>query len=315
VFRRCKVLLVSLEDDHAELQRRIEALLIHYNIDRSELKGWLFCATPKLAKLALANGRARVAGPLEQQLRDAIERRQPDLVALDPFIKTHALDENNSGDMDFVCDLLARFAIEFNVAVDSPHHVHKGALTPGDADSGRGSSGIRDASRLVYTLAPMSEDEAKTFGVSLDDRYSYIRLDRAKVNITARSTKAEWFRLIGVPISNATTEYPAGDTIQVVEPWTPPGTWSDLDADTLNRILNTIEGGLRDGNRYSDAASAKERAAWKVVLQHSSKTEQQAREIIRTWVTTGVLVVFPYTDPVRRKEVTGLRVDHEKRPS
>src|SRR5262245_57474425 len=52
VFRRCRVLLISLEDDHDELQRRTEAVLIHYGIDRSELKGWLFCATPKLAKLA-----------------------------------------------------------------------------------------------------------------------------------------------------------------------------------------------------------------------------------------------------------------------
>jgi hypothetical protein len=47
VFRRCRVLLVSLEDDREELQRRIKAVLDRYGIDRSELKGWLFCATPK----------------------------------------------------------------------------------------------------------------------------------------------------------------------------------------------------------------------------------------------------------------------------
>ena len=45
------------------------------------------------------------------------------------------------GDMDFVCDLLARMAVKFNVAVDSPHHVHKGQVTPGDADSGRDAGG------------------------------------------------------------------------------------------------------------------------------------------------------------------------------
>src|SRR5262249_24225111 len=121
VFRRCRVLLISLEDDRDELQRRIKAVLDHYKIDRKELKGWLFCASPKLTKLAEMKDRTRSIGPLEQQIKDAIKRRNPDITSLDPFIKTHGLEENDSGDMDFVCDLLARMAIEFNIAVDSPH--------------------------------------------------------------------------------------------------------------------------------------------------------------------------------------------------
>src|SRR5262245_50030865 len=42
VFRRSRVLLISLEDDRDELQRRIKAVLDYYGIDREELKGWLF---------------------------------------------------------------------------------------------------------------------------------------------------------------------------------------------------------------------------------------------------------------------------------
>src|SRR3954469_12884275 len=38
VFRRCRVLLISLEDDRDEMERRIKAVLDHYNIARSELK-------------------------------------------------------------------------------------------------------------------------------------------------------------------------------------------------------------------------------------------------------------------------------------
>jgi RecA-family ATPase len=41
VFCRCRVLLLSLEDGQKELQRRIAAVLKHYRIPRSELKGWL----------------------------------------------------------------------------------------------------------------------------------------------------------------------------------------------------------------------------------------------------------------------------------
>src|SRR5262249_46470686 len=89
VFRRCRVLLISLEDDSRELQRRIKAALDFYGIDRAELKGWLFCASPKLAKLAEMKDRTRTIGPLEQQIKDAIKRRNPDITSLDPFIKTH----------------------------------------------------------------------------------------------------------------------------------------------------------------------------------------------------------------------------------
>ena len=147
--------------------------------------------------------------------------------------------------------------IEFNIAVDSPHHVHKGQVIPGDADSGRGSSGIKDAGRLVYTLTPMSEAEAKIFNIDAADRFSYVRLDSAKVNIAAPSGKAEWFRIVGQPIGNGTDEYPNGDTIQVVEPWAPPDAWKDTTTQGLNAILNDIDRGVTDengnpnGQRYS----------------------------------------------------------------
>jgi hypothetical protein len=122
-----------------------------------------------------------------------------------------------------------------------------------------GSSGIRDAGRLIYTLVPMSTDEAEAFGINPDDRHDYIRLDPAKVNITRRGGPTTWFHLVGVPIGNKTEDYPNGDTVQTVEPWSPPETWADLSIDILNAILNTINQGLRDndgrpdGRRYSYA--------------------------------------------------------------
>jgi AAA domain-containing protein len=322
VFRRCRVLLISLEDDRDELQRRIKAVLDYYGIDRKELKGWLFCASPKLAKLAEMKDRTRAIGPLEHQIRDAIARRNPDIISLDPFIKTHSLEENDSGDMDFVCDLLARMAIEFNIAVDSPHHVHKGQVTPGDADSGRGSSGIRDAGRLIYTLAPMAEADAKIFNINPNDRFSYVRLDSAKVNLAVRSGKAEWFHIVGQSIGNRTDEYPNGDTIQVVEPWEPPSTWAGTTSTGLNAILNDIDEGMTDedgkptGRRYSNAPAAKDRQVWPVVQKHyPEKTEAQCRTIIHAWLDTKLLYPEDYDDRVDRKMRKGLKVDSSKRPT
>jgi hypothetical protein len=317
VFRRCRILLISLEDDRHELDRRIKAALDHHRVERRELKGWLRYSCPKLTKLAELKGKARAIGPLERQIRNVIAQYMPNLVALDPFVKTHALEESNSGDMDFVCDLLARLTAEHNIAVDIPHHVHKGTIIPGDADAGRGSSGIRDAGRLVYTLTYMREEEAKLYGISVEDRQLFIRLDTAKVNLIRHSRKPTWFKLVGVPIGNATLDYPSGDIIQTVEPWKPPDLWADLPPRTLNVILDEIARGLPDGQRYSAAASAgKDRAAWRVVQRHyPTKTEGQCREIINAWVKTGLLITEEYDDPVQRRPLKGLSVDDAKRPS
>jgi hypothetical protein len=74
--------LISLEDDDNELQRRVQAVLLHYGIARRELKGWLFCKHVKRSKIAQLQRKERVAGPLEQGIRNAIAHREPDLVAL-----------------------------------------------------------------------------------------------------------------------------------------------------------------------------------------------------------------------------------------
>ena len=90
-------------------------------------------------------------------------------------------------------------------------------------------------------------------------------MDSAKVNIAPPMSEAKWFRLVGVEIGNASDLYPHGDTVQTVEPWTPPDSFAGLSNVTLNQILTDIEAGTPDGNRYTDAPNAIERAAWRVI--------------------------------------------------
>lgn len=105
VFQRSRVLIVSLEDNKAELQRRILAVLLHHNIDRSELKGWLFLSTPGAAagKLMSSDKGGRIVrGQLANHLEDVIEKRKIDLVYLDPFVKSHSVEENSNSAIDEV---------------------------------------------------------------------------------------------------------------------------------------------------------------------------------------------------------------------
>jgi AAA domain len=316
VYQRCKVLVLSLEDDREELRRRLAAICKHHNIDPAELKGWLFCRDLKRVKLATRdkNGERQV-GPLEGMLRRAIARTRCDLLVLDPFVKLHALAENDNADMDFVCEQLIAIAQDCNIAVDSPAHTHKGAITAGDADARRGASAQRDAGRLDYTFTVMSEDEAAKFGIHPDERKSYVRLDKAKANLT-RAIKAEWFRLVSVRLGNATPLYPEGDDMQAIERWTPPETWAGADGETLNAILDAVNTGLSDGRRYIDHGRASEdRAAWAVVQKYCpSKPEAQCRDMIKQWLKAGVLYRAKYHNPIRREDENGLFVDPNKRP-
>jgi hypothetical protein len=316
VFKRSRVLMLSLEDDDNELMRRLSAARIHHDIAREEVGGWLYCWTPKGIKLADIKDGARVTGPLEAMLRAKIKARKIDLLGLDPFVKLHGLEENDNGAMDFVCGLLVKLGIEFNIAVDVPHHTKKGLQTAGDADAGRGASSARDAGRLMYTLTRMSDAEGEIFGIPAEERRLFIRLDSSKVNIAPPSGEATWFKLIGVRLENGTDDYPNGDEVQTVERWYPPKTWDGVSNAELNAALDEIAAGLPNGQRYSNASKATDRAAWLAIARHCpNRTEGQAREMVKTWIRNGVLVVEDYDDPVARKLQKGLSVCHGKRPS
>ena len=175
---------------------------------------------------------------------------------------------------------------------------------------------MNDAARLVFSATPMTTEEATQFGLPEAERRSLIRIDSAKVNITPPSSDATWFRIVGVPLGNATPLYPKGDNVQTVEPWLPPQTWAGLDVPLLNRILDTIDAGFPNGSRYSSANKATDRAAWHAVAAHApEKTEKQARQIIKTWIKNGTLFEENYEDPEQRKTRTGLSVNPTKRPN
>jgi hypothetical protein len=318
IFQRCRVLTISLEDNNLELRRRIQAACMHHGVERRELKGWLFAASPTrhAGKLLTIdkNGNLVTAG-LAAKIEKVILERQIDIVSLDPFVKSHGVGENDNNAIDAVVQVLSDLAAQYDIAVDIPHHISKGLADPGNANRGRGASAMKDAARLVYTLTPMSTEEAKSFGLDETMRRHLIRMDSGKVNIAPPMTKAKWFRLVNVTLGNGTALYPAGDMVQTVETWTPPDMWEGLTRQLLNEILTDIDAGLPDGNRYTDQRNATDRAAWRVIVKHAPHTtEANARGIIKAWVKNQLLVSDDCENPVTRKSVKGLRVDSTKRP-
>jgi hypothetical protein len=104
----------------------------------------------------------------------------------------------------------------------------------------------------------------------------------------------------------------AGDDLEMPEPrhWLPGNQF-------CRKFLSGIlaPGSTGNGQRYSNASAAADRAAWSVVQRHCpGKTEQQCRDIVSTWVKGGLLCVADYDDPKTRKPRKGLCVDNSKRP-
>jgi hypothetical protein len=309
VFVRCNVLIICLDDNMDEARRRVRAAMIHHGVSRAEVKGHLFLTTPKRMKMAqYSDKKAVVAGDLDRAVRTFIDQKQIDLVMVDPIKKAHNVAENSNDDMNEVVTILADLAIEKNIGVDLTSHERKASQTEaGDVNRARGAGSMKDGGRLMYTSTGMTEIEAKTFGVSEEERRFLFRVDGAKVNIAKPSATAQWFKLVSVNLENGSDTYPNGDDVQTVERWTPPGQFEGVSTADLNKALEKLGAGMGDGRLYSVAPSAKARAAWRVVQEVCpTQNEQQCRGIIATWVKNGVLTLGPYHDEKERRDVEGI---------
>jgi hypothetical protein len=294
IFQRSRVLIISLEDDVDELRRRILAARLHHNVDLSEVKGWLFYSAPggKASKLLTTDrgGRA-VRGLLAANIEAEIVANKIDLVIIDPFVKSHSVEENLNSVIDDVVQILTDLADKHNIGIDSPHHTSKGPADPGNANRGRGASAMKDAGRLVYTLTPMSVDEAKLFDINPDDRRQFVRIDSGKVNITKHFPAAKWFRLVGVALGNATDLYPAGDDVQTVEPWQPPNVMAGVTPAEFEKVAAAIQAGKwRKSSQAADWVGHAVAEALDLDLG-DDRDRTKVRSLVRAWLKARTLVV------------------------
>lgn len=318
VHHRCRVLLVTAEDGRDELRRRLRAARIHHGIAAIGA-GWLNILVLTGSGVTLVR-RGKHGQMVEtdagKRIAEAMKQSSSDVVILDPWVKLSGAPENENDAVDHVTRILVRIADECRGAVLALHHPRKGMAAPGDIDAARGAGALIASGRVGLTLTPMSADEAGRMGISEEERRRLIRLDDGKANLALRGAATRWYRLASVNLENGTPAYPNGDNVQAIERWEAPSTWDGLPSELLNRILDDIDAGMPDGERYSSAPRATDRAAWRVVKRHApDKSDGQSREVIKAWLKTGLLLVEEYESPSRREPAQGLAVDHSKRPS
>ncbi len=312
--------VLNLEDPADEAHRRLAALMRLHGIGDAELQGRLFLhhGRERRVQLAEAQGFGVVAFPDRDAVAAEARAQGIGLIVVDPFVKSHGLDENDNVQMDAAATAWAEVADRANAAVLLVHHTRKsGANTAeGGAEAARGAKSLTDAARSASLLAAMTLAEAEQLGVAPAERWRHVRLDDAKANL-APLAAARWFRLATVALGNATPAYPHGDQVAAIEPWRPASPWAAHSPSELNRILDQIAAGPAPGCRYAPSRRGRAPSRWVgcVLMRELGKTEGQAAAMVDTWLKTGLLAAHAYHDAEQRRVRMGVSVDDRRRPT
>jgi len=302
------------EETQEELDRRVAAIMQHYGLKPEDCVGrlWVVSTRDKPIRFAVMGpkGHAVIAYDVVDAVKAWCEAQSIDVFVVDPLVSFHQVRENDPGDMDILYkEAFGRIAGKEERAVDLDIHPRK--PSHGEIDTTisdlRGSGAQEAALRIARVFNFMATSEAAQLGITEDGRRLHVRIEGGKGG-PGPIAKAHWLKI-------ETVDLPNGDTVAIATRWSPPDTFADLADASLNAALTEIDKGLPNGQRYSNAGPAKERAAWPIVHKHCpNKTEAQCRQIINTWARTGLLYNKPYDDPIERKKRNGLYVNDAKRP-
>ena len=218
VWESGPVWVFNAEDPIEELQRRVAAVCLGFDVDVSQLRDKLFLNSGQDRTLIVAEERdgSVIAAPDVEALIEEVQRHGIKLVVVDPFVRMHRVSESDNGAMDYVVQQFQRVAWKTGCAIHLVHHTRKppGGSSEGQAgnmDAGRGASAVAYASRVAHTLFSMSEKDADRLGISKDERHLYLRMDDAKANLSLLEGKPRWFRREGINLPN-------GDQVGIARP-------------------------------------------------------------------------------------------------
>lgn len=118
------------------------------------------------------------------------------MMIIDTLRKFHQGEENDSGHMTLLTQILDEIASETGCGILFLHHANKGAtLNSQGAEQGasRGSSALVDNIRFQLNLINMSEAEAKEKGIDEASRSRFVRLVGSKANY-AKNSGDHWLK-------------------------------------------------------------------------------------------------------------------------
>lgn len=216
-----RVWYLALEDPEDEMDRKIEAVCLHYNI------------TGEIPNLHLHSGRERpvcmavemrssggmvsvVAQSDAGQIKQQCQKLGIDVLIVDPSVGSHAVSENDPVRQDKVMAVWRQISEDVHVGVELQHHSRKLNGQQITIDDVRGATSIINSARSIRLIAPMSTDDAEELRVEEDRRGYYFAVVNGKANFMPPAKERAWYEFHSVCLGNETKQCKA-DEIGVVE--------------------------------------------------------------------------------------------------
>jgi hypothetical protein len=274
----------NAEDDSDEQRRRLTAVLTSFGKEPSALRGKVARTGPNMIGTLFERDQESkqvISTPAMIELDKLIKDAQADVLFVDPLAELHTSEENSNGEMRSIVAAFRDLAKRRNIAVVIVHHTRKGIVAPGDPDSARGASSLIGASRIVLTLAAMTPEECKGFGLAETNRKHFFRVDGGKANYHALSD-AEWFE-------RTIFKLPNGDDVAVPVPWKPPVDVVSMD------MRASVEAAIERGSSLGP---------W------SAKLENRPRSIKHALVDAGIVTAAGQKDMLAILLRDGFEIAH-----
>jgi hypothetical protein len=301
-IKQRRVWYINLEDPKDEIERRIAAIAQHFGISAADFGGRLYVNSGRDAEIVIAReqrGELVVVKPVISAMRHSVMDNGIDVLIIDPFVASHAVSESDNGKINAVCQQWRMIAEETGCAVETVHHVRKGAQgqkSEYTADDARGASALVNAARSVRVLNRMTKEDAAKAGI--EDHWSYFRVDNGKSNFARPAENTVWRRIISVALGNSRVDDP-GDDVGVVVPWRWPDPFEQVTPEDVRAIQQKVSGGEWRGDaRANDWVG---RAVAEVLGLDPGQPSAKAaiKSMLRGWIEAGILKVVTRKDARR----------------
>lgn len=215
-----KVWLFNGEESRDELERRVVGTIESHGLDATTVAQNLFFNSGRTHPIVLAETGSDgmvIHEDRAAHLVSVILERGIKVLIVDPFVSTHAVQENNNAAIDKVGKLWASIAERSDCAVHLVHHARKMGRSEMTAESVRGASSLVAAARFVRALSKVTPKEAGKVGWKGPGEL--VRVDVAKENNSSTTTQ-NYFSLTSHSLLNG----PAGtrgDDVGIVTAFVP----------------------------------------------------------------------------------------------
>lgn len=205
---RCPVVIISTEDDEAEIWARTWGYCQRHGLDMSVLEGNVHIFdggdTPFKSVARHPASKQLHRTKMLASLSQYVAAVGAGLVVFDPLVETHDAQENDNGEVALVMSAMRAVCRGNGAAGLVVHHSRK--LGPLDAispdNAARGAGALVNGFRLNFMLSRPTAEDAAGMGLSEADAAPLFRLDKGKGNYLPPGRDTKWFRTVGLQMPN-----------------------------------------------------------------------------------------------------------------